>query len=288
MEGNYSILSSSGSVTIKDQRGSCCLPDSKIKSCHGVDGAQNVHFIQYPRPGRINQTRCAPVQSYGEVRCWCRVVDESCRRGSRLPAAFYHGLGNFQPHPQCSAFLRILCYQSTLIYTTSFRHNKSSTFEFEMATASSSAIGKVSREEFRRQKDLDAARKAGNAPAEVDEDGNAINPHIPRQSLISLVFVFCLHLLTSNHDFELFLFWVWTFYRVYGPSTLVHEHRCSITQASEGKGVQRRPRQAQRTGSSRNQSLVMLSLRNPLPCIQNPTIPLWITSPTSGSFLFLQ
>lgn len=77
-----------------------------------------------------------------------------------------------------------------------------------MATASSSAIGKVSREEFRRQKDLDAARKAGNAPAEVDEDGNAINPHIPRQSLISLVFVFCLHLLTSNHDFELFLFWV--------------------------------------------------------------------------------
>ncbi|MBW0474342.1 hypothetical protein O181_014057 [Austropuccinia psidii MF-1] len=49
-----------------------------------------------------------------------------------------------------------------------------------MATASSSAVGKVSREEFRRQKDLDAARKAGNAPAEVDEDGNAINPHIPQ------------------------------------------------------------------------------------------------------------
>lgn len=47
-----------------------------------------------------------------------------------------------------------------------------------MATAS--AVGKVSREEFRRQKDLDAARKAGNAPAEVDEDGNAINPHIPQ------------------------------------------------------------------------------------------------------------
>ncbi|KAI8447011.1 Pre-mRNA splicing Prp18-interacting factor-domain-containing protein [Phakopsora pachyrhizi] len=49
-----------------------------------------------------------------------------------------------------------------------------------MATASASAIGKISREEFRRQKDLDAARKAGNAPAEVDEDGNAINPHIPQ------------------------------------------------------------------------------------------------------------
>ncbi|KDN36015.1 hypothetical protein K437DRAFT_260255 [Tilletiaria anomala UBC 951] len=43
-----------------------------------------------------------------------------------------------------------------------------------------STVGKLSREEFRRQKDLDAARKAGTAPAEVDEEGNAINPHIPQ------------------------------------------------------------------------------------------------------------
>lgn len=49
-----------------------------------------------------------------------------------------------------------------------------------MATASTSAIGKLSREEFRRQKDLDAARKAGTAPAAVDEEGKPINPHIPQ------------------------------------------------------------------------------------------------------------
>ncbi|KAG6831695.1 hypothetical protein H0H92_008338 [Tricholoma furcatifolium] len=46
--------------------------------------------------------------------------------------------------------------------------------------ASASGIGKLSREEFRRQKDLDAARKAGTAPAALDEEGKPINPHIPQ------------------------------------------------------------------------------------------------------------
>ncbi|KDQ57836.1 hypothetical protein JAAARDRAFT_178355 [Jaapia argillacea MUCL 33604] len=46
--------------------------------------------------------------------------------------------------------------------------------------ASASATGKLSREEFRRQKELDAARKAGTAPAALDEEGKPINPHIPQ------------------------------------------------------------------------------------------------------------
>ena len=37
----------------------------------------------------------------------------------------------------------------------------------------------ANKEDIKKQKLLDEARKAGKAPALVDEEGHAINPHIP-------------------------------------------------------------------------------------------------------------
>uniref|UniRef100_A0A8C7FQ26 Pre-mRNA-splicing factor SLU7 n=1 Tax=Oncorhynchus kisutch TaxID=8019 RepID=A0A8C7FQ26_ONCKI len=60
--------------------------------------------------------------------------------------------------------------------------------EEEAATAATNADGvvgleepkKMTREDWRKKKELEEQRKLGNAPAEVDEEGKDINPHIPQ------------------------------------------------------------------------------------------------------------
>ncbi|KAM4732068.1 pre-mRNA-splicing factor SLU7 [Anableps anableps] len=56
----------------------------------------------------------------------------------------------------------------------------------EQTSASSEGIvgldepKKMTREDWRKKKELEEQRKLGNAPAEVDEEGKDINPHIPQ------------------------------------------------------------------------------------------------------------
>ncbi|KAJ1910606.1 mRNA splicing protein [Tieghemiomyces parasiticus] len=45
--------------------------------------------------------------------------------------------------------------------------------------SSGNSSTRLNRDDYVRLKDLDAARKAGTAPAEVDDEGREINPHIP-------------------------------------------------------------------------------------------------------------
>ena len=44
----------------------------------------------------------------------------------------------------------------------------------------SSNVNFVSRDEYKAKKALDEARKAGKVPAERDEEGKEINPHMPK------------------------------------------------------------------------------------------------------------
>ncbi|TWW55009.1 Pre-mRNA-splicing factor SLU7 [Takifugu flavidus] len=55
----------------------------------------------------------------------------------------------------------------------------------QTTTSSEGIVGldepkKMTREDWRKKKELEEQRKLGNAPAEVDEEGKDINPHIPQ------------------------------------------------------------------------------------------------------------
>ena len=58
---------------------------------------------------------------------------------------------------------------------------------------------KRSRDDFKKQKELEEQRKLGNAPAAVDESGKDINPHIPQYIFeIHIPWKARDHLLVSN------------------------------------------------------------------------------------------
>lgn len=43
-----------------------------------------------------------------------------------------------------------------------------------------SSVARMSRDEHRKNKEIEEMRKAGTLAPEIDEDGNMINPHIPQ------------------------------------------------------------------------------------------------------------
>jgi pre-mRNA-processing factor SLU7 len=44
----------------------------------------------------------------------------------------------------------------------------------------SKIVNRLSRDDHKKQKELEELRKTGAAPPELDEDGKMINPHIPQ------------------------------------------------------------------------------------------------------------
>lgn len=60
------------------------------------------------------------------------------------------------------------------------RGNKRIRTSFDVFIAVGVVVAFKSREDHRKQIELEEARKAGLAPAELDEDGKEINPHIPQ------------------------------------------------------------------------------------------------------------
>lgn len=71
----------------------------------------------------------------------------------------------------CSSAFSRMVNSSSNVTVSSILKNKSS---------SEDEPRKKSREEWRKAKELEEARKAGTAPAAVDEEGKDINPHIPQ------------------------------------------------------------------------------------------------------------
>lgn len=72
-------------------------------------------------------------------------------------------------------------------------------------TNESIAQKKLSAAEWRAKRDLEEARKQGTAAPEIDEEGNAINPHIPQYSTLSTPSLFFWHVPDTFFSFFLFV-----------------------------------------------------------------------------------